>query len=337
MKFSHIVCGGTFDHFHIGHEKLLKSCFKDGEKITIGITSMAMVRPKHYSTSIESYSTRKKNILHFASKNNKIISLVKLNDIYGPTLTNSSIDAIYVTKETLLGAKTINLERIKIGMKPLTIVVVPLVVDDNGDKVSSERIRQGLINRAGMSYYKHLISRETYFMPDKLKGILREPLGRIISSLDSLFSTHDTYQKDDARTVSYTHHISVGDVITYNLKKKGVTPFISVIDGKTQRKALNKEILDLIKEKDCSIAPNKKGTIQKEAVYALYTLFVSGHNRAIKQLFIQGEEDLLTLVVILFSPLHYHVWYGQNEKGAIDVLVTEKIKETVYNLLSQFE
>lgn len=337
MKFNHIVCGGTFDHFHVGHKKLLKACFKDGKKITLGITSMAMVRPKQYNFSIESYDIRKKNILCFASENKKIISLVKLNDIYGPTLTDSSIDAIYVSEETLSGAQMINRDRIKIGMRPLSIVVVPFVIDDNGDKVSSERIRQGLINREGMSYYKYLISREILVMPDILKGVLRKPLGRVIPSLDIVSDAHQEKMKGSANDQGYISHIAVGDVITYNLKNRGIHPSLSIIDGMTQRKALNKEFINSILEKDYSTAPNKKSTIQREAINALYAIFTSGHNRAIKQLLIHGEEDLLTLVAVLFSPLKAHVWYGQSGKGAVDVLVTEKKKQTVYNLLSRFK
>lgn len=336
MKFNHVVCGGTFDHFHIGHKKLLKACFDHGAKVSIGITTMAMVRSKLYSHAIESYSIRAKNALHFAAENKKAISLIKLNDLYGSTLTDSTIDAIYVTEETRIGAEIINNERIKRAMKPLSIVVIPFVMDDSGDKISSERIRQGLINREGISYYKHLISRDEYILPDSLREVLREPLGRVISSLDSSSQVSVGKTKTDRGNQSYITHISVGDVVTYNLKKMGLTPSFSIIDGMTQRKALNKELFESILEKDYCTALNKKGTIQKKAITALYTLFTSGHNRAIKQLLIHGEEDLLTLVAILFAPLASHVWYGQKDEGAVDVIVTEKKKQIVYNLLRQF-
>jgi len=336
MKFHHIVCGGTFDHLHKGHKKLLEACFNDGKKISIGITNMAMVRPKRYYNSIESYPVRRNNVLRIAAQNRRAISAIKLKDIYGSTLTDTTIDAIYVTKETLPGAEEINRERTKIGMKPLFIGMVPFALDDDGDKISSERIRQGLIDRDGMSYFKYLISRDTLIMPDSLKEVLRKPLGRIISSFGSLPKTQLNKIKADFHRQNEISLISVGDIITYNLKKIKIDSSISIIDGITQRKALNKEFIDSILEKDCSIAPNKKGTIQKEAVQALYSLFTSGHNRAIKQLLIQGEEDLLTLVAILIAPLKSHVWYGQRGKGAIEVTVTEKKKQTVYNLLKKF-
>jgi pantetheine-phosphate adenylyltransferase len=337
MQFNHIVCGGTFDHLHKGHRKLLEACLKQGKKVSIGITSRAMTRHKLYNESIESYAIRSKNILQFITERKYDASLISLSDIFGSTLTDSTIDAIFVTQETFHGAEKINRERIKTGMKPLSIVTIPLAYGDDGGKISSERIRQGLIDREGMSYYKYLISRGILTMPELLKGALRKPLGRIISSLDVLSDMAMGGLKVGLQDHGYTKHISVGDVITYNLKKMGITPSISVIDGMTRRKALNKTFIDAILEKDCSIAPNKKGTIQVEAVTALYVLFTSGHNRAIKQLLIHGEEDLLTLVAILFSPLKSHVWYGQKDKGAVDVLVTENKKQTVYNLLKKFK
>ena len=336
MKFNHVVCGGTFDHLHKGHKKLLEACFKGGRKISIGITSMAFTRPKKYFSSIESYAVRSNNILQFALDCKRDISISRLTDIYGPTLTDSTIDAIYVTEETLIGAQMINKERIRIGMKPFSIISVPLVEDEIGEKISSSRIRQGLINREGVSYYKFLSSRDSYHMPESLIRVLRKPLGRVISSLSVLSVAQLNKMKDEAHDQESISHVSVGDVITQNFKKAEITPSLSIIDGLTQRKALNKKFIDSILETDYYNAPNKKGTIQKEAVNAIYSLFTSGHIRAIKQLYIKGEEDLLTLVAILFAPLASHVWYGQQSVGAVDVQITEKKKQIVYNLIRQF-
>ncbi|MFH0772755.1 MAG: DUF359 domain-containing protein, partial [bacterium] len=131
-------------------------------------------------------------------------------------------------------------------------------------------------------------------------------------------------------------HYAIGDIVTHELKKIGIIPTLSIIDGVTQRKALNQHLLQSILQKDRSNATNEKGMIQKYACIEIKKMFDMGHKTAPKQLFIKGEEDLLTLVVVLLAPLGVHVWYGQQDVGAIDVRVTEKKKQTVYNLLKQF-
>lgn len=332
MKFHHVVCGGTFDHFHLGHKKLLETCLSIGERVTVGITNGAFSRHKAYSFSLQSYIVRAKNVSQF----NPTLSLYKLQDIYGPTLTDTTIDAICVTKDTLFGAKMINKKRKELGMRPLSVITVPFVYDENNKILSSENIRKGIVNREGKRYDRLLFSKDKHILPESLRGVLRKPLGRIISSFSLLSPQQMKRMKDIAMKQGRFYHCAVGDIVTLELKKRGIMPFISIIDGKTKRKALNTKIMETILDKDRSNALNEKGTIQKDACLEIQKLFEMGHKSAIKQVYIQGEEDLLTLVAVLLAPLGAHVWYGQQGVGAVDVRVTEKKKETVYNLIQRF-
>lgn len=340
MRLHHVVCGGTFDHLHKGHEQLLLECFRGGVNVTIGITDGAMVRHKRYIYSLQSYAVRRKAVLQFAAFHKKTVKIVKLHDIFGPTIKKNDIEGLFITKDTMQGAKLINDKRHELGMKPLLTYVVPLVNDENGEIISSERIREGLITRTGRSYYSFLFSRDTYILPESLRRGLRHPLGHIFSSFSEFSEriSESAYHKlkNEANSDSPLT-ISVGDVVTGELQKIGKSPSLSVIDGKTQRKALNRTFLKKIIKLDCQYAVNDKGTIQMEAVRKLYSLISSGHNKATSQLFVKGEEDLLTLPAILLAPLGSSVWYGQQAVGAVRVLVTEKKKEKVYNLLRQFD
>ena len=333
MNFHHVVCGGTFDHLHLGHKKLLAECIRQGERVTVGITAGALARHKAYPFFMQSYSVRAKNISRF----NSSFSLYQLKDIYGPTLTDDTIDAICVTKDTFFGAEMINKKRNELAMKPLFIIVVPFAYDENNEKISSEHIRQGVVNREGKRYDIYLLSKERHVLPESLRGELRKPLGHVVSS----FSALSKQQIEDikGRIIKRGSHYqcAVGDRVTWELKKRGITSFISIIDGLTQRKALNKELLESILEKDRSNEENEKGMIQKSACFEVQRLFDMGQKRATKQLYIRGEEDLLTLAAVLLAPLGAHVWYGLRDKGAVDVRVTEKTKQTVYNLLRQFK
>jgi len=343
MNFNHVVCGGTFDHLHRGHKKLLKNCFIEGKKVTIGLASGALLRHKQYKGSIQSYTLRKKQILDYALSQQKEVTVVRLTNIFGPTITDNSFEALFVTKDTAQGAKMINIKRKELGMKPLSVRIIPFVYDESHEKISSERIRQGVISRDGKSYYSCLLSKEEFILPDSLKRELRHPMGRIFSSFSHLpqryfFSlTTVCTKKTQKQNNQHSIHISIGDVITGELQKNGIFPSISVIDGKTQRKALTIKELSKIKQLDCSYALNPKGAIQRHAVKEIYTLLAMGHSQATKQLYIDGEEDLLTLPFILFAPLGSYIWYGQRGVGAVCVKVTEKQKEKVYNLLQKFD
>lgn len=337
MKFKHIVCGGTFDRLHTGHKKLLEACMKQGERVTIGITDRAMTRHKPYAHTIQSHTTRYNAVKKFTSMYNTPTSILKISDIYGSTLKDTSIDAIYVTRDTLHAANSINDKRTQLGMKPLSIIIIPFVFDKDGIKISSERIRGGQISRGGINYYKYLVSKEIHILPESLREQLRSPLGRIIPIIVNSTNSVIRTMKGISAERSTTLVVSVGDRVTYNLKKNGITPSISIIDGITQRKALNREELQIIKQIDRQYAPNRKGTIQRKAVKALKELVSIGHKGAEKQLFIQGEEDLLALVAVLLVSLGSSVWYGQQGVGAVCIHVTEKIKEKVYNLIKQFK
>ena len=336
MKFKHVVCGGTFDHFHLGHKKLLEACIGGGEKVTVGVAMGALLNHKEYRLSLESYIKRARNVAQLYPS----ITVYKLQDIFGPTLTDTTIDAIAVTQDTLNGAHMINNKRKQIAMKPLHILLLPFVFDENNEKISSERIREGVIDRNGTHYYKFLISKEKFILPDSLRGRLRKPLGRVISSFFQLSPLQKMKLKASVKIQGKIITCSVGDMVTFELKKQGISSTISIIDGQTLRQALNSTVMNSILEKERSIAINEKGSIQKNAVYELKNIckeILLGHKKATGQLYIQGEEDLLALVAILLLPLKSHVWYGQQGVGAIDVEVTEKRKQTVYNLMRKFK
>jgi len=304
-----------------------------GEHVTVGITSGAMLSEKIYKLSLQEYEERAKNIfLAFPSVNH-----YRLKDIYGPTLTDVSIDAICVTEDTLQGAISINQRRKELGMKPLSIVEVPFEYDECGEKISSERIRQGIINGEGKRYDKLLFSKEQHILPELLREALRMPMGHTILNFSSLTKRDKEEMQRIISKHGYFYCIAVGDRVTDELLKLKIGPFISIIDGFTQRKALDQKIFYSILEKGHYKALNRGGTIQKGACKEIQNIFVSRHQEAIKQLVITGEEDLLTLVVVLLAPLEARVWYGQRGVGAIEVRITEKMKETVYNLLRQFK
>ncbi|MEM3586519.1 MAG: hypothetical protein QXO71_04275 [Candidatus Jordarchaeaceae archaeon] len=62
---------------------------------------------------------------------------------------DSGLEALVATEETLSGVKKINIIRKEKGLPPLEVVLVPLILDQYGQRISSTRIREGKIDTQG--------------------------------------------------------------------------------------------------------------------------------------------------------------------------------------------
>lgn len=145
-KYKKVAVGGTFDKFHEGHKKLLKTAFDIGNEVEIGVTSNAFGGLKG---EIDSCKVRMNNLnSFFRDKNN--FTVTPLNDPHGTTISDKDFDAIVVSKETEATAIDINKIRVKKGMNPLDIIVVEYVLAEDGNPISSTRIRKGEINKKGI-------------------------------------------------------------------------------------------------------------------------------------------------------------------------------------------
>ncbi|WP_069806717.1 pantetheine-phosphate adenylyltransferase [Vulcanisaeta thermophila] len=143
-KYRKVAVGGTFDTLHTGHTKLLFTALTHGERVLVGITS------DEFAQAYKAYRVKplKVRILNLrglikelgGSEDSVVIDVI--NDPYGPTIVDPSIDAIVVSLETLPRALEINNLRRERGLRPLHIIVVPIIRDGFGNKVSSTLIRE---------------------------------------------------------------------------------------------------------------------------------------------------------------------------------------------------
>lgn len=146
MKFDKVAVGGTFDRFHKGHEKLISKAFNIGNKVLIGVTSDKFGGEKRL---IDPCSMRMSGLEQFLEKFKSQYTVAKLEEHYGPTIYDHSIDAIVVSRETKPTADEINEIRVEKEMKPLEIFIIDWVLADDGKPISSTRIRKGEIDRDG--------------------------------------------------------------------------------------------------------------------------------------------------------------------------------------------
>ena len=141
-----IGIGGTFDHLHDGHKSLIMIALSLSEKVVIGLTSDNLLTKKKFRSKIENYQKRFEILKSYISETSDLsrVEIIKLEDPYGPPINEADYEGIIVSQETYEGALKINQIREEKGFKPLIIVVIPLILDNKNNKISSTSIRATL-------------------------------------------------------------------------------------------------------------------------------------------------------------------------------------------------
>ncbi|MGB7534070.1 MAG: pantetheine-phosphate adenylyltransferase [Halobacteriota archaeon] len=149
MVFNKVAIGGTFNVLHKGHKALLTTAFMIGKSVDIGLASDEFAN-RFRATQTRRYEDRKRKLIDFIEKfENKKYKIIKIHDSYGIATTETAIDCIVVCEETLLRAEEINAIRFKKGLSKLVIVVVPIILADDGKPISGERILNKEIDEDG--------------------------------------------------------------------------------------------------------------------------------------------------------------------------------------------
>lgn len=140
-----VIVGGTFDHLHYGHKKLLETALERGET-TIGLVSDEML--KDWKPDVSStFEERKERLEEFLLTWDDW-KIVEISDPYEKAV-EGDFDVIVVSHDTRERGKKINEMREEKGKTPLEIVKVEPVIADDLMPISSTRIREGKINEAG--------------------------------------------------------------------------------------------------------------------------------------------------------------------------------------------
>ena len=149
-KFTSVAVGGTFDILHKGHITLFAKAFSISQHVIIGITSDKFTTQKQKQI-LHNYNTREHALKNMITSNfpNSSYAICKIEDEFGPTLYECNIDALIVSNDTKNIGYKINKTRKKLKLSQLKIIVMPIVIAEDGKSISSTRIRNYEIDKNG--------------------------------------------------------------------------------------------------------------------------------------------------------------------------------------------
>lgn len=151
-RYRHAVLGGTFDHLHVGHAALLDRAFGVGRAVSIGVTTDAFVtaHPKPFPDRLEPYAIRRGRVVRWVRSRypGRSVRVVPLADALGRSIERG-VDVLVVSADTVAGGRKVNEVRRRLGRPPVRLAVVPVVLADDLQPVSSRRIRAGEVDRSG--------------------------------------------------------------------------------------------------------------------------------------------------------------------------------------------
>ena len=149
-SFDLVAMGGTFDVIHNGHMALLKKSFSISSKVIIGLSSdqLAVKRGKSLDND---YSKRLSSLESTIEKNfpNSSYEISKLENDFGPAVVEGSVKALVVSEETSAKGLHLNELRAERNLPPVEIVVVPMILAEDGKAISSTRIKNSEIDSNG--------------------------------------------------------------------------------------------------------------------------------------------------------------------------------------------
>ena len=143
--------GGTFDILHAGHKALLQRALEVGDIVLIGLTTDARASKSRNKTQINTYNIRLTNLqdLLKSMKSLDRFQIVPLENDWGPSVVDEDFEAIIVSDETKSTAQKINKIRSAESKSELEIVIVPMIKAQDGNRISSSRIRNKEIDSQG--------------------------------------------------------------------------------------------------------------------------------------------------------------------------------------------
>jgi len=167
-----------------------------------------------------------------------------------------------------------------------------------------------------------------YVVTPEVLSKLKEPFGTLIkgTSKETGKKLKEIVEKEKPPMV-----ISVGDAVSRNLNKNLISTHLLVTDNKSHRRKLHPQSFQ---EKNLVKVKNPQGTITQEAITAIREA-LAGPKQV--HVLVEGEEDLLTLIAVLYAPENALVVYGQPHTGVVVVKATPQKREQAEKILKEMK
>ena len=154
--------------------------------------------------------------------------------------------------------------------------------------------------------------------PTKL-DLLKEPFGRLIRDNEVTVNLVTELLKKASKV------IAVGDTTTEKLVRFGFVPDVSVTDC-MEKRVIKTSKFDYPVDKIIHLR-NKPGELSEQVVLEVKKLILANAYESKIRIIVDGEEDLVALPFLMYSPNDWVICYGQPNEGLVIVQVTDDSKK----------
>lgn len=316
------LVGGTFDRFHIGHQKLLEIGLEECHEIEVWMTSDILATRK--DRRIDSWADRKKLIMSSIHPDlHARISFHTLEDAFGPAPTHEVAEVIICTPETISNCEEINAMRANNELKPLHTIMVDPVLDSNGKVVSSTSIRMGITDRDGKSWLNDQIGKSKISLNSTVEAMLKSPFGTLVEGNENepKIAMMNVLDRISGKPGPI---IAVGDVTVKTMQDLNKPADIAIIDGMTKRERWEEASeIDESRYDYVLNCKNPAGSITPELYRCCSQALIKfGYNENEQNtestiIIVDGEEDLAPLILHPLAPIGSVILYGQPGRGVV--------------------